>query len=38
MASASMDPEPVIIAAIVLVIAIPRLAVKAKVMDFVDSF
>jgi hypothetical protein len=37
MDSASIAPEPVITAATVLVIAIPKLADKAKIIDFTDA-
>ena len=36
--SASIAPDPVITAATVLVIAIPRFASKAKRMDFTEEF
>jgi len=36
--SASMAPEPVIMAATVFVMAMPRLASKANMIDFTDEF
>jgi hypothetical protein len=38
MDSASIEPEPVMTAATVLVMAIPRLASKAKSIDFTEAF